>query len=68
MAINEIKSMRVDTGLTQRQASAVLGVPLSTLRKWEQGVAVPPSYVAEMVERELARIARKKGETDDEKN
>ena len=37
------------TGMTQKEFAASFGVPLSTLRKWEQGEASPPPYVVEML-------------------
>lgn len=37
----EIRVFREELGLTQKQFSESLGIPLSTLRKWEQDVAKP---------------------------
>lgn len=36
-----LQEARKLAGLTQRQASERLGIPLSTLRRWEQGVNEP---------------------------
>lgn len=47
-----IREMRGRTGLTQKAFSELFGIPVSTLRKWEQGEASPPEYVVRL----LARI------------
>ena len=39
-----IKDIRLSTGCTQQQFSDIYEIPLSTLRHWEQGVAVCPGY------------------------
>lgn len=48
-----LKAWRARRGLTQREAAELLGVPLSTFRRWEQGVSRPvfdsPSAVIEIV-------------------
>ena len=36
-----LQNARKMAGLTQKQASEQLGIPLSTLRRWEQGVNEP---------------------------
>ena len=40
-----MKELRNSTGMTQKSFSDVYGIPLSTLRKWEQGEASPAPYV-----------------------
>lgn len=40
---------------TQEQAAAAIGVPVSTLRAWEQARQEPKGYVRELVLRELRR-------------
>lgn len=37
----ELKAARMRAGYTQQQASIESGVPLGTLRRWEQGVNEP---------------------------
>lgn len=37
-----IKDARTKTGLKQREVVALTGIPLGTLRRWEQGVNEPP--------------------------
>jgi len=39
--VPRVKSMRRALGLTQEQFSARYGIPLGTLRDWEQGVKEP---------------------------
>lgn len=40
-----IKDLRRKTGLTQKEFASNYGIPVSTLRKWEQGEASPPPYL-----------------------
>lgn len=44
-----IKLLRDGTGMSQRQFSAKFGIPLGTLRNWEQGISQPPEYVYQMI-------------------
>ena len=44
-----IKKLRDGTGMSQRQFSAKFGIPLGTLRNWEQGISQPPEYVYQMI-------------------
>lgn len=48
-----IKELRNTTGMTQKAFASMYGIPLSTLRKWEQGEASPPSYVLNLLARSL---------------
>ena len=47
----KIADLRHATGLSQREFSAKYGIPLGTLRNWEQGIAKPPKYVSDMLHR-----------------
>ncbi|MDO5574601.1 MAG: helix-turn-helix domain-containing protein [bacterium] len=40
-----VKELRNSTGMTQKSFSDMYGIPLSTLRKWEQGETSPAPYV-----------------------
>ena len=40
-----IKEARYLSGLTQKEVSVLLEIPLRTLENWESGVRVPPVYV-----------------------
>ena len=48
-----VKELRDSTGLTQKEFAKVFGIPISTLRKWEQGENSPASYVVRMMARLL---------------
>ncbi len=44
-----IKELRDMTGMTQKAFAQMYGIPLSTLRKWEQGEASPAPYVLRLI-------------------
>jgi len=44
-----IRELRDITGLSQRDFAAKYDIPLSTLRKWEQGNATPAQYVVRLI-------------------
>ena len=44
-----IKEIRNKTGMTQREFAELFGIPISTLRKWEQGESSAPKYVIELI-------------------
>ena len=48
-----IKELRDMTGMTQKAFADLYGIPLSTLRKWEQGEASPAPYVLKLIARTL---------------
>ncbi len=48
MSIN-IKEYRNTTGLSQTQFANHFDIPVSTLRKWEQGEAKPAPYLIKMI-------------------
>ena len=45
----KIRDLRDMTGMTQKAFAAHYGIPLSTLRKWEQGEASPADYVVALI-------------------
>lgn len=51
--IYTIRDLRDMTGFTQKGFAALYGIPLSTLRKWEQGEASPAPYVLSLLARSL---------------
>ena len=59
--MNEIQTLRQESGLSQRCFAERFGIPVRTLQQWEQGAQKPPSYVVEML-RELQRGRAKKEE------
>ncbi len=50
---NDIKELREQTGMTQKAFSEAYGIPLSTLRKWEQYESTPPKYLIRLLARSL---------------
>lgn len=60
-----LRQYRDENGTKQRDLAKILGVPLGTLRDWEQGRYTPPGYVQRMVERslELEELRREERET-----
>jgi len=44
-----IREMRDKTGLSQSRFAKQYGIPVSTLRKWEQGESSPPDYVVRLL-------------------
>lgn len=48
-----LKELRDMTGMTQKAFADMYGIPLSTLRKWEQGEASPAPYVLKLIARTL---------------
>lgn len=48
---NEIKLLREKTKMTQRQFANTFNIPLSTLKKWEQGESNPAPYLVKLISR-----------------
>lgn len=48
-----IKELRMKTGLSQREFAERFHIPLSTLRKWEHGVAKPAPYVVDLIAQQI---------------
>ena len=44
-----IRELRDISGMTQKAFAEKYGIPISTLRKWEQGEAAPASYVVNLI-------------------
>ncbi len=51
-----IREIRKKTGMTQKSFAEVYDIPLSTLRKWEQGEASPPDYVIRLIARTIPAL------------
>lgn len=49
----DIKELRESTGMTQKTFAGTYGIPISTLRKWEQRESSPAPYVANLLARAL---------------
>ncbi len=48
-----IKELRAKTGLSQQKFADLFDIPVSTLRKWEQGESSAPRYVVDLIARSL---------------
>lgn len=48
-----IKELRKSTGLTQSEFSRKTGIPLGTIRNWEQGSRKAPEYILSLVEKSI---------------
>ena len=48
-----IRELRDKTGMTQEAFAEMYRIPVSTLRKWEQGEASPPPYVIDLIARTI---------------
>ena len=56
----DIKTMRVQLGFTQEDLARELGLALSTVSKWEQGVTSPSRLAREKLEKLLKKERMKK--------
>lgn len=52
-----LREARKAAGLTQGSLSERLGIPLATLRNWEQGRTAPPHYLRTLMEEYLKNRA-----------
>lgn len=48
-----IQEIRYKTGMSQSAFAKHFDIPVSTLRKWEQGVSSPPDYVLRLLAKAL---------------
>lgn len=53
---NEIRILRDNLKLTQEQVSDLTGVPVKTLRNWEQGSRTPSEWTIDLVMDRLLRV------------
>lgn len=51
-----IREARQLSGLTQKEVSMLLEIPLRTLENWESGVRMPPVYVEKLVVEKLVSV------------
>jgi len=66
-----LKTVRENIGLTQEQVSELTGVPVKTLRNWEQEIRKPSDWTMDLVVDRLLRIKLEEHidkEKDDESN
>jgi len=55
-----IKTVRENIGLTQEQVSSLTGVPVKTLRNWEQGVRKPSEWTIDLIIDKILRTELEK--------
>jgi DNA-binding transcriptional regulator YiaG len=58
----DIKSIRLRLGFTQEDLARKLGLALSTVSKWDQGVTSPSRLAREKLEKLLKKGRRKRSE------
>ena len=51
----KIEAVRHIVGMSQREFSNYFGIPVGTLRNWEQGISSPPTYVFNMIFQSIRR-------------
>jgi predicted nucleotidyltransferase len=54
-----LKTVRENLGLTQSETSELIGIPLSTLRNWEQGTRQPSEWALDLL---IDKMLRDSGE------
>ena len=66
---NDIKELRLKTGLSRKDFSVYIGIPLRTIEDWEAGRRTPPEYIPRLISYQLKyEELRKKMEVEqDEK-
>ena len=55
-----LKDERLNAGLTQKEMSDIMHIPMRTIGSWEDGSRKCPPYVERLVIKELREIAQKK--------
>ena len=55
-----LKDERLNAGLTQKEMSDIMQIPLRTIGSWEDGSRKCPPYVERLVIKELRELAQKK--------
>lgn len=64
-----IRQLRNKVGISQRQLSELTGIPVGTIRSWEQGNRKPPSYLISLIEYKILHVFEdKENEMQKEKN
>lgn len=51
-----IRELRDSTGMSQSEFAKHYSIPVSTLRKWEQGEARPAPYIVQMIAKSLPSV------------
>lgn len=51
-----IREIRDATGMSQKEFAQMYGIPLRTLRNWEQGINSPAPYIINLIARTLPSV------------
>ena len=51
--MNRIKMLREQTGMTRKDFSVHIGIPLRTMEDWEAGRRTPPEYIPRLISYQL---------------
>lgn len=46
---NKIRELREKTGMTRKDFSIHIGIPLRTIEDWEAGRRTPPEYIPRLI-------------------
>lgn len=63
----KIKELRDSVGLTRKEFSEHVGIPVRTLEDWEAGRRTPPEYIPRLIEYQLKYERLLQEYTDSEK-
>ena len=50
---DKIRKLREQTGMTRKDFSIHIGIPLRTIEDWEAGRRKPPEYIPRLIEYQL---------------
>ena len=50
---NKIRELREKTGMTRKDFSIHIGIPLRTIEDWEAGRRTPPEYIPRLISYQL---------------
>ena len=50
---DKIRGLREQTGMTRKDFSMHIGIPLRTIEDWEAGRRRPPEYISRLIEYQL---------------
>ena len=50
---DKIRRLREQTGMTRKDFSIHIGIPLRTIEDWEAGRRIPPEYIPRLIEYQL---------------
>ena len=50
---DKIRGLREQTGMTRKDFSVHIGIPLRTIEDWEAGHRKPPEYIPRLIEYQI---------------